>query len=120
MSLFPYTYTQAALAEPGRVRLLHKARLLNDAKHAYMKAAQDADDDGLSAEEKRRKMIAAVPAYLKGRVERGEEELPKMEVGHSREENVFAAVVEAYDRRRRRDGQGDLFGSDGVHGREMG
>ena len=73
--------------------MLHKARLLSDAKHAYIKAAQDADDDGLSAEEKRRKMIAAVPAYLKGRVERGEEELPKMEVGQSREEDVFAAVV---------------------------
>ena len=38
-------------------------------------------------------MIAAVPMWLKGRVERGGEELPRMEVGDSSEEDVLAAAV---------------------------
>ena len=38
-------------------------------------------------------MTAAVPTWLKGRVERGGEELPKMEVGHSSDEDVVAAAV---------------------------
>ena len=86
------TQLQAALAEPGRARLLHLARAINDAHHAYNKAATDADKAGDPDEEKRRKMTAAAPAWLKGRVERGEE-LPKMEVGHSSDEDVVAAAV---------------------------
>ena len=65
---------------------------MNDARHAVNKAAKDADEAGESAEEKRRKMTDAAPAWLKGRVERGEE-LPKMEVGHSSDEDVVAAAV---------------------------
>ena len=38
-------------------------------------------------------MAAAAPAWLKGRVERGGEELPKMEVGPSSDEDVVAAAV---------------------------
>ena len=37
-------------------------------------------------------MTAAAPTWLKGRVWRGEE-LPKMEVGHTSEEDILAAAV---------------------------
>ena len=37
-------------------------------------------------------MTTAAPAWLKGRVERGDE-LPKMEVGESSDEDVVAAAV---------------------------
>ena len=88
------SYIKAALALPERVRLLHKARLLNDAKHAIAKAATDAADD--TPEVRKEKMIAAAPAYLKERVE-NEEALPAVEINQrsrNGEEEMRAAVLE--------------------------
>ena len=72
-------HTQTALAEPNRVRLLHRARGINDAHHAISKAATDADNAGASPEERREKIIAAAPPCLKGRVA-SDEVLPQVEV----------------------------------------
>ena len=52
--------------------MLHKAKLLGDAVYAINKAANDAAAE-MSEEAKKRKMVAAAPEWLKGRVERGEE-----------------------------------------------
>ena len=69
--------SQVALAEPGRAYALHKARLLNDASHDIAKATAEAE--GLRAGHRKRKMLAAAPAYLKKRVEE-DKELPKVEL----------------------------------------
>ena len=58
---------------PGRARLLHRARAINDAHHAATKV------EGKTRAERKRKLTAAVHASLKGRVQRGEE-LPHVEV----------------------------------------
>ena len=86
---------QAALAVPERVRLLHKARLINDANHAFNKAKKDAADD--APEVRKEKMVKAAPAHLKGRVEDGVVGLPEVEINQrSRrvEDKVRAAVLE--------------------------
>ena len=63
---------KAALAERDRVRMLHKAKSLSDAKHAVDKAASE--NHAVSTRgAKKRKLVAAAPHYLKRRVERGEE-----------------------------------------------
>jgi ankyrin repeat protein len=61
-----------AIAEPDRARCLHKARSLLDAAAIIAKARKNAHDKGLSPAEQQHKAIAAAPAYLQGRVERGE------------------------------------------------
>ena len=61
------------------MRMIHKARLVSDAIHAIEKAATDAGRQTRAGGAKKRKMVAAAPAYLKGRVERGEE-LPSIGV----------------------------------------
>lgn len=83
---------QTALAEPQRVRLLHKARLIHDAKHAITKAY----DEGRTQAGKKRKVVAAAPAWLKDRVE-AEEELPAAHITarcHREEDEVRAAVLD--------------------------
>ena len=89
-----FIHTQAALAEPDRVRLLHRARTINDAHHAINKAAEDAVNAGESPEERREKIIAAAPPCLKGRVER-DEELPQVEMMEVSEENAQEAKLAA-------------------------
>ena len=66
-----------ALAEPGRAHALHKARLLNDASHDIAKATAEAE--GMDAEERKLKIVAAAPAYLKKRVKQ-DKELPRVEL----------------------------------------
>ena len=83
------TPLQAALAEPGRARLLHRARAINDAHHAANKV------EGKTRAERKRKLTAAIHASLKGRVERGEE-LPQVEVmqtARNAEAKKLAAVA---------------------------
>ena len=59
-----------------RTSLIHKARSMNDAGHAIIKASR-----GRTRGDQKRKLIAAAPACLKGRVERsGLEELPEAHV----------------------------------------
>ena len=57
--------------------MLHKARLVSDGFYAIQKAAEDAES--MNVQEKKRKILAAAPAYLKGRVEKGQE-LPAVEI----------------------------------------
>jgi hypothetical protein len=64
---------EAAMAEPQRSRALFKARSLVDAAQAIPKAAKAARDKGLSIAAQQKATLAAVPAYLKGRVAWGEE-----------------------------------------------
>ena len=70
-------YMQAALVEPERAQCLHKARLLYDGSHDVHKAIAEAE--GMSPVDKERKIVAAAPDCLKGRVGRGEE-LPRVEI----------------------------------------
>ena len=73
---------------------MHKARLVSDAAHAVNKAAKEAE--AMPVEEKKRKMVAAAPAYLKDRVGRGEE-LPSVEINsrqHNDEDDMRADVLE--------------------------
>ena len=84
---------QAALAESGRARMLHKARLLNDAQHTVNKAKKDAQE--LNREDQKHKIIAAAPVYVRRRVERGER-LPYPEVrqlGGEDEEEMREGVL---------------------------
>lgn len=78
------------MAEAERVRLLHKARLFNNVKHAVTKA-QDAKR---TRAETKQKIMAAVLSYLKKRVERGKV-LSAVEVKPRKdEEDVKASVLE--------------------------
>ena len=72
------------MAEPDRVRLIHKLRLASDAINAVNKAAKEAEEKTRTRGEKKRKMVAAAPASLKDRVGRGEE-LPCVEICNSRQ-----------------------------------
>ena len=78
--------------------MLHKAKLLGDAVHAINKAAKEAADVRTRGE-KKRKMVAAAPEWLKDRVERGEE-LPSIEINsgsetrNGHEEMMIADVME--------------------------
>ena len=72
--------------------------MINDAHHAADKVARETE--GMAIDERRRKLIAAAPAYLKRRVERGEE-LPQVEVTmmqqrprNEEEEQKLAAVFD--------------------------
>jgi hypothetical protein len=76
---------EAAMAEPQRARSLLKARALIDAALAIPKAADDAQAKGRSRAAQQRAMLAAAPAYLKGRVREGEE-LPDVVVLEEEEE----------------------------------
>ena len=75
--------------------MLHKAKLLGDAVHAINKAAREAE--GMTRGAKKRKMVAAAPAYLRSRVGRGEE-LPCVEINSSRQhdedDEMIADVLE--------------------------
>ena len=79
--------------------MLHKAKLVGDAVHGINNAATEAADMTRGA--KKRKMVAAVPAYLKSRVGRGGEELPSIDINssssrrrHGRNEMMIADVME--------------------------
>jgi hypothetical protein len=73
-----------AEAAPERTFLLVKARFINDAAYAVTKAEADAEEKGLTKQEKEKKMHAAVPAYLKGRVEDAKGPLPLVELKQPR------------------------------------
>ena len=95
--LLAYLYIQAAVAEPERVRLIHQARSINDAMHAVNQVSNEAKDD--TAEVRRKKCMEIAPAYLKERVERGQD-LPEVEIvgddddEEEQEEEVARAVLE--------------------------
>ena len=72
---------QAALAEPDRVRIHHKLRRISDATRAVNKAAREAEEKTRTRGEKKQKMVAAAPAYLKSRVGIWEE-LPFVKVNN--------------------------------------
>ena len=83
------TCEQSALDGSERVRMLHKARLVSDgcdAIYAVEKATEDAEGTIRTRGEKKRMMVAAAPAYLKDRVERGEE-FPSAKIKHIRNRN---------------------------------
>lgn len=73
-----------AIAEPQRPRLLHKARSLVDATHTIRKAQHDSA--GRTRGEVRRKVIAAAPEYLRGRVAQGSKPLPHVQVNEEDEQ----------------------------------
>lgn len=78
-----HTFLQAALAEPERVCLLHRARSINDAHFATHEAIKEAI--GKTRRETKRMCIAAAPSYLEGRVKRGEK-LPQVEAMRKKDE----------------------------------
>ncbi len=85
----------AAAAEPHRSRALFKAHTLVDTAKALPKAAKAARGKGLSLAEEQRLTLAAVPAFLKGRVAWGQE-LPRVELvegGDEEEEEKLVACV---------------------------
>ena len=66
---------------------------MNDAQYTVNNAETDAE--GKTRAEKKRKMLAVAPAFVRGRVERGEElPYPVVRQGRKKEEKMRAAVVE--------------------------
>ena len=81
-----------AIAEPDRARALHKARGLLDAAIVINKAEQDARDKGDAPAVQRQKAIAAVPVYLKDRVQE-DEALPVLELVPQQADGQLRATV---------------------------
>ena len=90
---------QNAEAAPERTFLLVKARFINDPEYAVTKTKADAEEKGLTLEEKDNNVLAATPAYLKARVQTTEGPLPLIELKHSRgrEEEDDETVTVALD-----------------------
>ena len=90
---------------------MHRARAINDAHHAANKV------EGRTRAERKRKLIAAVHASLKGCVERGEE-LPHLEVMQT-SRNAEAKKLAAVAKYVVMDGEGNLPGDLYVELMEM-
>lgn len=88
------------MAEPDRVRILHKARMMIDTQKIVDKIAMNAHHE--RPEIKRQKCVKGAPAYVRSRVDKGQL-LPEVEVvkprrglyaGCEREQDMRADMVE--------------------------